>query len=42
MKLPKCKCQKCKYEWTPRKETRPKVCPECKCPKWDCYKKEGN
>ena len=30
----KCKCQKCGYEWVPRVDN-PKLCPECKCRKWN-------
>ena len=35
MQLAKLKCLRCGYEWYPRTEKRPGVCPRCKCLKWD-------
>ena len=32
--LPEMACQKCQHTWTPRKPTRPEVCPRCKNPRW--------
>lgn len=29
------KCERCKYEWIPRKKDYPRVCPNCKSPYWD-------
>lgn len=42
IKLPKLKCLRCGYEWTPRKEERPRLCPNPKCRSayWDI--KKGN
>ena len=34
------KCVKCGYEWLPRKETKPKECPECKARHWDEKRKK--
>ena len=31
--MKKCQCQKCNYQWEPRKE-KPKACPECKSRDW--------
>jgi hypothetical protein len=28
------KCLHCGYSWTPRIETEPKACPQCKSPRW--------
>jgi len=28
-------CKKCGYNWIPRSEKKPKLCPACKCRKWD-------
>lgn len=35
--LPRLKCLRCGYEWIPRREREPKVCPnpKCKSPYWD-------
>ena len=38
IKLPVLKCQRCEYEWTPRK-TDVKICPRCKSARWDEPKK---
>jgi hypothetical protein len=27
-------CKHCGYSWTPRIETEPKACPQCKSPRW--------
>jgi predicted amidophosphoribosyltransferase len=43
LKCPHCgkgislKCERCGYEWIPRSNTLPKVCPnrKCKSPYWD-------
>lgn len=32
--MKKYKCMKCKYEWIPRIETKPKECPNCKSRNW--------
>jgi len=32
--MEKHKCIKCKYEWIPRTEEKPKECPKCKSRKW--------
>jgi Zn finger protein HypA/HybF involved in hydrogenase expression len=38
IKLVKLKCERCGYEWNPRKpEIR--MCPSCKTPYWDVPKK---
>jgi len=29
------KCMRCGYNWVPRGELRPKVCPKCMSPYWD-------
>ena len=30
------KCERCGYEWIPRKKNKyPRVCPKCKSPYWD-------
>ena len=34
-KLWKLKCNRCKHEWLPRKETPPKTCPNCNSPYWN-------
>ena len=33
--IEKQKCKRCKYEWFPRSEKKPKVCPKCNSPYWD-------
>lgn len=38
--LPKVKCVKCEYEWTPKQEKMPVKCPNCQSRKW--YRKEEN
>lgn len=38
--LPKLKCTRCDWEWIPRKEDGPRVCPKCKSPYWDVERKE--
>lgn len=30
-----CGCNKCGYQWTPKEDKPPKVCPRCKSYKWD-------
>ena len=34
------KCERCSYEWIPRKEEYPNVCPKCKSPYWDKPRKK--
>jgi len=29
-------CLRCHYEWFPRQQGRPMVCPSCQSRKWDC------
>lgn len=29
------KCERCGYEWVPRKPDYPRVCVRCKSPYWD-------
>jgi len=29
------KCERCSYEWLPRKEKSPTTCPKCKSPYWN-------
>jgi predicted Zn-ribbon and HTH transcriptional regulator len=36
----KLECKKCGYEWLPRLETLPKLCPNCKNRKWSEDKKK--
>ena len=31
----KLNCKKCKHEWVPRSEVKPKVCPKCKSYDWE-------
>jgi len=40
IKLPKLECLRCGWQWTPRSETPPKVCPNLKChsPWWNIPK----
>ena len=33
--LPTLSCQKCGWKWTPRKSSRPAMCPHCGSRKWD-------
>ncbi|KHO47800.1 MAG: hypothetical protein QT00_C0002G0462 [archaeon GW2011_AR5] len=35
------RCARCKYEWVPRLEAYPKVCPHCKSPYWDKPRKKA-
>lgn len=28
------KCKKCNHKWMPRKDIKPKACPNCKSYKW--------
>lgn len=39
LRLPHLSCQKCNYQWIPRRERPPRVCPKCKCAKWQNYRK---
>lgn len=41
MKLPTLKCKRCNYEWIPRQEKKPAVCPACKSRIWDKDKVDG-
>jgi predicted Zn-ribbon and HTH transcriptional regulator len=34
------KCDRCGYEWTPRKKEKPIVCPKCKSPYWNIPKND--
>ena len=36
----KCICDRCHYEWNPRDEKIPRVCPQCKSYKWNTENKE--
>lgn len=36
------KCERCKYEWIPRKKQHPIICPKCKSPYWNKPKKKKN
>ncbi len=36
--IQKYRCKKCGFEWIPRIEGMPKLCPSCKCRKWHNYK----
>lgn len=36
--LPKYKCNRCGYTWTPRKPN-PKVCADCRSPYWNSPRK---
>lgn len=38
---PQLKCLRCEYQWTPRKEGRPKQCPNCKQNRWNVPSKYG-
>lgn len=33
------RCERCEYQWIPRKADYPKVCPRCKSPYWDKARK---
>ena len=33
--LPQWECVRCGHTWTPRKQTRPVQCPNCKNAQWD-------
>jgi DNA-directed RNA polymerase subunit RPC12/RpoP len=33
--LERYKCLRCKHEWIPRSDEKPKVCPHCHSPYWD-------
>src|SRR5436190_19631797 len=33
--LPTLSCQKCGWKWTPRKSSRPAMCPHCGSRKWE-------
>jgi len=39
VKLSKLKCERCGYEWIPRK-TEIRICPKCKSPYWDRPRKQ--
>lgn len=39
VRLPRLKCLKCGYEWTPR-QTDIRICPNCKSARWDELRKE--
>lgn len=32
-------CTRCKHQWVPRDNEKPKVCPKCKSPYWDTPRK---
>lgn len=34
-KLPRYTCIRCNYEWIPRSDETPVVCPKCKSPYWN-------
>jgi len=38
--ITKLKCLRCSWEWYPKSENIPKVCPKCKSPYWNIPKKE--
>lgn len=40
--MDKLKCLKCGYSWWPRSEDKPRLCPACKCRKWESYKEKGD
>jgi predicted Zn-ribbon and HTH transcriptional regulator len=29
------RCARCSWEWLPRSERKPTICPRCKSPYWD-------
>lgn len=33
--VPDVKCKRCEHKWTPRKTTKPTVCPKCNSLYWD-------
>lgn len=41
MKLPKFNCKRCSYQWIPREEKEPKVCPDCNSPYWNKERRHG-
>jgi len=36
----KLKCLRCQYDWFPRSDEKPKVCPRCKSYFWDKERKK--
>jgi DNA-directed RNA polymerase subunit RPC12/RpoP len=38
--LPVVRCLKCYHEWSPRRNGRPTLCPECKSRTWDEARKD--
>lgn len=40
LKIITLKCLRCGHEWTPRKATLPRTCPNCGSPYWDRPRKE--
>jgi hypothetical protein len=40
LSIPVLKCERCGYEWIPRREEAPKVCPACKCRTWSTPRKD--
>jgi len=40
IKIEKYECKRCFYEWIPRLERKPLVCPACKSRLWDEARKE--
>lgn len=37
--ITKLKCKRCNWEWYPKSEIMPKVCPHCKSPYWNIPRK---
>ena len=35
------RCERCEWEWVPRGENAPRVCPKCKSPYWDRPRREA-
>jgi predicted Zn-ribbon and HTH transcriptional regulator len=33
--VPGYECTRCTYQWIPRTERKPTICPRCKSPYWD-------
>jgi predicted Zn-ribbon and HTH transcriptional regulator len=42
VQFPKLKCLRCDYEWYPRTESLPLVCPKCKSPYWNRQKRKAD
>ena len=35
-----CRCERCRWEWVPKFDKAPRVCPHCKSPYWNIPRKK--